>query len=252
MNYMRLTFLGVGGWVSSPWLNMASILVTVGNRRILLDAGEGIYRQYRRCTGLDVGDLDLVVLSHGHGDHVLGIPSFALMAGSQNRRLRVIAMDYVVRDIRRLMRDVHLEKYTRFLRLIAASVGDEPRIIYEGNGYQVWASTAAHSIPSMAIKVMENSTGQCIVYSGDTMPSDNVARLARGCNVLIHEISGNPGMETEAHAVGHSTTDDARHIAEMAGVKYLIPIHYYIKNPIINRGRILVPLECSSVDVGEL
>lgn len=69
MNYMRLTFLGVGGWVSSPWLNMASILVTVGgNRRILLDAGGegGIYRQYRRCTGLDVGDLDLVVLSHGH------------------------------------------------------------------------------------------------------------------------------------------------------------------------------------------
>jgi len=250
---MKITFLGIGGWVSSPWLSMTSILVTVGKRRILLDAGEGIYRQYRKCTGLDVGDLDAIVLSHGHGDHTLGIPSFALMGSMQGRRVRVVAMDYVVRDLRKLMRSVHLEKYIRWLQLIGVSnLNEEARIIYEGPGFQVWGVAASHSIPSMAVKVVETASGQCMVYSGDTVPTDSIVRLAANCDVLIHETGGNPGMEAEAHGVGHSTTRDALSIAEKAGVKYLVPIHYYIRNPVLEGGRVIIPLECSTIDIGEL
>lgn len=249
---MRVTFLGVGGWVSMHWLNHPSILVESStDARILLDAGEGSYRQLMRCRGIGVESIDAVVLTHGHGDHILGIPTFILMAASSGVKLSVIAPRYVIDDIYGLLRHTHIEKYSYALNPIAVNIPERPAKIAEVKGVSVYAVKADHTVDSMAIRLVD-SDGSCIVYSGDTRPTESLVDLAKGCRLLIHEASGNPGYEREAHEHGHSTTADAVEVALKAGVSTLALTHFYIMNPTIhlaNGGlRVIVPYECSTVE----
>jgi ribonuclease Z len=49
------------------------LLVEAGSHRILVDCGEGTQRQLLR-GGAGFRRLDRILLTHGHFDHVLGIP----------------------------------------------------------------------------------------------------------------------------------------------------------------------------------
>ena len=68
-----LTFLGTSASVPSADRNHPGLLVSTGNTRILVDCGEGTQRQLLRS---DAGfrRLRRLLLTHGHLDHILGIP----------------------------------------------------------------------------------------------------------------------------------------------------------------------------------
>jgi len=68
-----LTFLGTSASVPSAERNHPGLLVEAANQRILLDCGEGTQRQLLR-SGVGFRRLDRLLLTHGHFDHVLGIP----------------------------------------------------------------------------------------------------------------------------------------------------------------------------------
>ena len=68
-----LTFLGTSASVPSAERNHPGLLVEAGSHRILVDCGEGTQRQLLR-SGAGFRRLDRVLLTHGHFDHVLGIP----------------------------------------------------------------------------------------------------------------------------------------------------------------------------------
>lgn len=68
-----LTFLGTSASVPSAERNHPGLLVEAGGSRILVDCGEGTQRQLLR-SGAGFRRLDRLMLTHGHFDHVLGIP----------------------------------------------------------------------------------------------------------------------------------------------------------------------------------
>src|SRR5689334_12286948 len=68
-----LTFLGTSASVPSAERNHPGLLVEAGSRRILVDCGEGTQRQLLR-SGAGFRRLNRILLTHGHLDHVLGIP----------------------------------------------------------------------------------------------------------------------------------------------------------------------------------
>ena len=68
-----LTFLGTSASVPSAERNHPAVLVEAGSQRILIDCGEGTQRQLLR-SGAGFRRLDRILLTHGHLDHVLGIP----------------------------------------------------------------------------------------------------------------------------------------------------------------------------------
>jgi ribonuclease Z len=68
-----LTFLGTSASVPSAERNHPGLLVEAANQRILVDCGEGTQRQLLR-SGVGFRRLDRLLLTHGHFDHVLGIP----------------------------------------------------------------------------------------------------------------------------------------------------------------------------------
>src|SRR5580704_5653905 len=68
-----LTFLGTSASVPSADRNHPGLLVEASGHRIMVDCGEGTQRQLLR-SGAGYRRLDRLLLTHGHLDHVLGIP----------------------------------------------------------------------------------------------------------------------------------------------------------------------------------
>jgi ribonuclease Z len=67
--------------------------------------------------------------------------------------------------------------------------------------------------------------GKVIVYSGDTSPSESLARLARGADILIHEATLLDELAELAERDGHSTAGGVAKLAAEAGVGRLILTH---------------------------
>jgi ribonuclease Z len=73
MLMFALTFLGTSASVPSAERNHPGLLIEAGTQRVLVDCGEGTQRQLLRA-GAGFRRLDRLLLTHGHFDHVLGIP----------------------------------------------------------------------------------------------------------------------------------------------------------------------------------
>jgi ribonuclease Z len=67
--------------------------------------------------------------------------------------------------------------------------------------------------------------GRKFVYSGDTKPCDAMVKLARNCDVLIHDSTFDEELEEKANRYGHSSSVQAARIAKEAGAKQLFLTH---------------------------
>ena len=71
----------------------------------------------------------------------------------------------------------------------------------------------------------EPRPGRKIVYTGDTRPSDNVARLSRDADLLIHEATFADDLAERALEEKHSTFKEAAEIAKRANARFLMLTH---------------------------
>lgn len=69
---MKITFLGTSGMQPTKERSQPSVHISYGNTKLLIDCGEGTQRQMN-IAGLKVPKLDKVLITHLHGDHILGL-----------------------------------------------------------------------------------------------------------------------------------------------------------------------------------
>lgn len=220
---MRLLFLGVGGWISKPALGHTSIaLVPSSKRALLIDAGEGVLNALYG-HGLRLSDLSGIVITHIHGDHVLGLPSIIMFAKHYEgvRGLPVYAPREIISDLGMFLKIVGAD-YAGIVELHGIS----PGVVVHLGEFSIHAERAIHPVPALSLRV--EAEGKCVAYSGDTAYNPSLVELTRKCDLLIHEASG---YSEEAHAHGHSTVQDAVEIAKRSGVKRLVLVHYYLDIP---------------------
>jgi ribonuclease Z len=67
--------------------------------------------------------------------------------------------------------------------------------------------------------------GRKVVYTGDTRPSPEVAELARGCDVLLHDSTADEALTEKANQYGHSSNVQAAAVAKECGAGTLILVH---------------------------
>ncbi len=211
---LRLTLLGTGN--PRPELTRfgPSILVEAGGEALLVDCGRGAAQ---RLFQLDVpfARVKTVLLTHLHSDHVVGLPDFWLTGWVFGRAQPLeIVGPKGTRDLAR-----HLERAYAFdLRirqadegLPAAGARLEARdiregLVFERGGLRVTAFRVDHGPVSPALGFRVEYGGRVAVFSGDTRPSENLVKFAKGADVLVHEVLA-PEVERKRARVAASAVD---------------------------------------------
>lgn len=79
-----ITFLGTGGGMPMPFRHLSSLMINYEGRKILIDCGEGC-QIWIREYGLGFKSIDVIFITHGHGDHVNGLSGLLATIGNSGR-----------------------------------------------------------------------------------------------------------------------------------------------------------------------
>lgn len=81
---LNLTLLGSGGGMPMPNRFLSSLLINYKGRKILIDCGEGTQVAMRKMnTGFKA--IDIICITHFHGDHIFGLPGLLSTMGNSGR-----------------------------------------------------------------------------------------------------------------------------------------------------------------------
>jgi ribonuclease Z len=150
-----LTFVGTAASVPTAARGVAATLLTRGGERWLIDCGEGTQRQLLR-SGLGLVDLDLILLTHLHGDHYLGLPGLFKTYGLRGRErpLRVAGP----RGLRRLLETLRPVIGRLPYPLEMEEIDErEPGGVWRGEGYRIGAFPTRHTVASVGYALVEDA-----------------------------------------------------------------------------------------------
>lgn len=213
---MDVIVLGASGTFPTVEGAASGFLVLGGDTKVWLDAGPGTFQNLQRYV--DFQDLDAVVLSHTHLDHILDFYSFyyGLRYGIASRGPHAL----------RVFAPAGTEEYLALLKPDGFAGYFDFQVLEGGDRLQLgtmdWTfAITCHPVTTLACRVEHE--GRSFTYTADTAPSDEVTSLARGCDVLIAEASLQEPVEHLKQV--HMTALEAGQMATAAGVGRLVLTH---------------------------
>ena len=242
----RLVLLGTAGG-PTPKATAAgpAQAIVVGDRTYLVDCGDGVARQLALAK-LPLRDLRAVFITHHHSDHNAGYgPLFLLgWTGGISKTVDVYGPPPLVEmtkglldayrfDIELRMRDEGRPPLAGLVRPHEITADGE---VFKDDRVRVAAALNDHPPIVHSFAYRFDTADRSIVISGDTRYSENVVKLARGADVLVHEVVSRefwerPGApqppDVVRHIVGsHTDAADVGRVAAAAGVGMLVLSHY--------------------------
>ena len=131
--------------------NQSGILISYGSEGILVDCGEGTQRQLK-IAGISLAKITKILISHWHGDHVLGLPGLiqSMSAAGYEKKLRI----YGPTGTKKFMKKM-FEAFL-FDRKIDIEVNEVKKGEFFGNKeFVLEAETLEHNIETVGYSVSE-------------------------------------------------------------------------------------------------
>ncbi len=152
---VEVVFLGTSGGVPTHARGLPSVLVRDWNGlSILLDAGEGVQLALARM-GVAVTRIDVIAITHAHGDHINGLPGLlqSMYMYERSKPLLVFGPRSVMHFLRDLL---EVERYDFSFEIVGVQVeGRGGHLLWDRGGDRVtisWAP-ACHSVESYAYRI---------------------------------------------------------------------------------------------------
>jgi ribonuclease BN (tRNA processing enzyme) len=218
---VRVWVLGRCGGYPRPGEACSGYLVEAGGFRVALDLGHGVLS--RLLLRVDAYALGAVVLSHLHPDHVADLPALRVALRWGRRppgwagRLPVLAPAAAPRYFACVTGEEELEEFEFFPIPQTDPV--------ELDGVRMLFARTRHPVETYAVRL--EADGRVLAYTADTAPSEEVAELSRGADVLVAEATLSEAYADRAEAAGHMTGSQAGSLARQAGVRRLWLTHFF-------------------------
>jgi ribonuclease BN (tRNA processing enzyme) len=231
----------VGGPRNGP-----STLILINDVPYVVDCGHGVSRQLV-AAGVPLNKLRYVFLTHLHSDHMLeygplfyngwvtGLASRADAFGPPPLKETTNAFwNYMKFDVDTRVAD---EGRPDPRTLLVAHEFHAPGVVMQNADVKVTAALVRHPPVEHAYAFRFDAHDRSIVISGDTTYTPELVALAKGADVLVHEILYPPGLDKllarvpnattlRKHLVeSHSTPEDVGRVAAEADVKQLVLSH---------------------------
>ena len=149
---MQLTFLGTSCAKPTKERNHSAIFLSYGSDGILFDCGEGTQRQLT-IAGIKPTKISKILISHWHGDHVLGLPGLIQTLGMSEytKTLKI----YGPKGTKE--RFANILKSTVFEERIKLEVYEVKGRFYDGQKYTLEAAPLDHLTPTLGYRFVEKS-----------------------------------------------------------------------------------------------
>jgi ribonuclease BN (tRNA processing enzyme) len=225
---MRVTVLGGSAAGGNDGAGGSGYLVETGQAAIALDLGPGTLPELRTHT--NYRQLDGIVISHLHVDHVLDLPAlrYALSFNpiKPNRKIPLWMPpggEAFLRDLGRAL-DIDGDGTTFFSTVFDVAEYEPAQTVRIAEAAIRFAPTV-HYLPCWAMRVSASAADGDLFYSADTGPAADLAALAQGCAVAVIESTFVDPTNEPFETRGHLTADEAAELAERAGTKTLVLTH---------------------------
>jgi ribonuclease BN (tRNA processing enzyme) len=242
----RLVLLGTAGGPTPKARSAAPAqAIVVGDRIYLVDCGDGVARQLALAK-LPIRQLRAVFLTHLHSDHTAGFGPLFLVSWASGLSTAVDSygppplVEMMTRLLEAYRFDIELrmkdEGYGPLAPLMRPHEITGAGEVFKDDRVRVTAALNNHPPIQHSFAYRFDTADRSIVISGDTTYSENVVTLARGADVLVHEVVSRefwerpnapqpPSVVTHILA-SHTDAVDAGRVAAEAGVKTLVLSHF--------------------------
>lgn len=121
---LDVCLLGTGGMMPLPYRWLTSLMLRYNGSSLLIDCGEGTQIAIRE-KGWSFKPIDIICITHFHGDHISGLPGILLAMGNSDRTEPLY-----------MIGPKGLERVVSALRIIAPELPFEIKFIEISDNYQ--------------------------------------------------------------------------------------------------------------------
>ena len=214
---MFLTVLGCNGPFPEPGGACSGYLVESdsGRTKIALELGSGTLG--RLLEHIDIGELDAVILSHLHFDHMSDVPVLGYM------------LDFSDRETLRL---ICPETPAENRKLIKGKFDVFPMRDIKIGEFEIQFVKVKHPVETYAVKII--CDGSVFVYTGDTNECAEIEIFCTGADTILADcgLSDADWRSTKPHL----SPEKCALLAKKAGAKELILTHL---SPLYDKGELL-------------
>ncbi len=186
---VSVTVLGSGDAFATAGRSQSGYLVRAGDTCVLMDAGPDLLGSLKRKK-LAPGDIDIIVISHLHGDHYGGIPFLMLeymYESPPERTIYIVGPRNLESRCWRMMKLAYPRFDVNVIRHWLHFIEIEPHGDVRLGKLNISAIRAPHTHPDISLSMKLRIAGKTVVYSGDSGWNEELITFAEGADLFICE-----------------------------------------------------------------
>jgi ribonuclease BN (tRNA processing enzyme) len=213
---LKLTVLGNYGPYPKAGGACSGFLLISQEAKLLIDCGSGVVGKL--LQHIDIEELDAVLLSHLHSDHAGDMLTlgYGVDIKIKKQLMKAPLTVYLPGD--------PVEEFIRIgERTSFAPIEIKDHMTAQIKDVSISFREMKHGYQNYAICIQKGN--KKLVYSGDTMPNDELIEFAKEADLFLCE-AGLLERDEKSMRAMHLTAKEAGQIAEKAGVSRLLLTHF--------------------------
>lgn len=245
----RVLILGTGTPTPVADRSGPGVAVITNGAAYVFDAGGGMVKRAQQASEklgireLNPQEINYLFITHLHSDHIHDISELASARWwSRPQRLAVYGPQGTAEYVRHMNAAAKIEADIRAVGTpeqlvtdregyVASATEIEAGVVFENADIKVEAFSVPHGDirPSFGYRV--TTADKVIVISGDTAYSEELAQMAKGADILIHEVMSGDRLATQSefwqqyHGASHTSAADVGRVAAIAEPGLVVLYH---------------------------